>query len=54
MSHHLLRRHFHVPASLVLGVMFYPFQAHAWVEWGPWTFSDDRDRCEVYIPVARF
>lgn len=51
---HLLRGTFHLPAELVIGVMPYPFQAHAWVECGPWTVSDDRNRCDAYTPVARF
>lgn len=43
-----------LPAELVVGVILYPFQAHAWVECGPWTVTDDRTSCGEYQPVARY
>jgi hypothetical protein len=51
---HLLHRRWGLPAQLVLGVMLYPFEAHAWVECGPWTATDERTNCEAYLPVARY
>jgi hypothetical protein len=53
-SWHLLRNGRGLPAELVVGVMSYPFQAHAWVECGGLTVSDERRRCEMYTPAARF
>jgi hypothetical protein len=51
---HLLRTYFGLPAELVVGVICYPFQAHVWVEYGPWIVTDQRATCETYTPVARF
>jgi hypothetical protein len=53
-SWHLLRNRFGLPAELVVGVMPYPFQAHAWVECGRLTVTDESGRCEMYTAVARF
>lgn len=50
---HVLRNRWAMPAELVVGVLAFPFQAHAWVECGPWTVTDDRARCELYTPAAR-
>ena len=47
----LLRR-MGVPVRLVMGVSFYPFEAHAWTECGPHVVADDRERCEQFTPVA--
>jgi hypothetical protein len=43
-----------LPAELVIGVMLYPFQAHAWVECGPWTVTDAALVCSAYTPAARY
>jgi hypothetical protein len=43
-----------VPAALVIGVSGFPVQGHCWCEFGPWTFSDERDWCEMFTPVARY
>lgn len=51
---HILRGRYRLPAELVVGVILYPFQAHAWVECGAWHLSDDRSHCDQYIPVARY
>jgi hypothetical protein len=53
-SWHLLRNRLGLPAELVVGVMPYPFQAHAWVECGAVLVSDEPSRCETYTPAARF
>lgn len=41
-----------VPASLVVGVCVFPLEGHCWCEFGSCIFSDDRDRCQTYTPVA--
>ena len=43
-----------LPAELVIGVLAFPFQAHAWVECGPLTVTDERSRCEMFTPAARY
>jgi hypothetical protein len=43
-----------VPAALVIGVSLFPVQGHCWCEYGTWTFSDERDWCEMFMPVARY
>jgi len=39
-------------ARLVMGVMLYPFTAHAWSECGGRVVSDDPERCKQFVPVA--
>jgi hypothetical protein len=51
---HILRNRWGLPAELVVGVLAFPFEAHAWVECGPLTVTDDRSRCELYLPAARY
>jgi Transglutaminase-like superfamily/Coenzyme PQQ synthesis protein D (PqqD) len=51
---YLLRHQFGLPTEIVAGAIPYPFQAHAWVECGPWTITDERANCDAYVPVARF
>jgi Transglutaminase-like superfamily len=41
-----------LPARLVMGVMVYPFTAHAWTECLGHIVGDDRARCEQFAPVA--
>jgi hypothetical protein len=53
-GHHLLRAAYGLPATLVVGVQHYPFGAHAWVEIGGRTVTDDEGRCADFEPVARF
>jgi hypothetical protein len=48
---HLLRR-MGLPARLVMGVMLYPFTAHAWTEYRGRVVGDDHARCEQFVPVA--
>jgi hypothetical protein len=50
----VLREDFGLPAELVVGAIPYPFQAHAWVECGPWTITDERANCNAFTRVARF
>jgi hypothetical protein len=42
------------PAELVVGVDLFPFLGHCWCESGAWTVSDDRSRCERFVPVIRY
>ena len=51
---HILKSTFGLPADLVIGINLYPFQAHAWVECGSWTVTDDRSHCEIFTPAARY
>lgn len=51
---HILKTTFGLPAEVVIGINLYPFQAHAWVECGPWTVTDDRSHCEIFTPAARY
>jgi len=51
---HILRNRWGLTAELVVGVQAFPFKAHAWVECGPWTVTDERAHCEMYIPAARY
>lgn len=51
---HILKSTFGLPAELVIGINLYPFQAHAWVECGSWTVTDDRSHCEMFTPAARY
>jgi hypothetical protein len=41
-----------LPARLVMGVMLYPFAAHAWAECAGRIVGDDLARCEQFVPVA--
>jgi hypothetical protein len=50
----LLARRCGLASDLVVGTQPYPFLAHAWIECGEQTLSDDRDRCESFVPVARY
>ncbi len=45
---HILRNRWNLPAELVIGVMAFPFEAHAWVECGPMTVTDERACCETF------
>lgn len=51
---HILKFTFGLPAELVIGINLYPFQAHAWVECGSCTVTDDRSHCEIFTPAARY
>jgi hypothetical protein len=50
----LLGRRYGLASDLVVGARPYPFEAHAWVECGDATLSDDRARCDAFAPVARY
>jgi hypothetical protein len=50
-SWHLLKRR-GLPARLFMGVMLYPFAAHAWTECHGQVVGDDQARCEQFVPVA--
>jgi hypothetical protein len=43
-----------VPATLVVGLEFFPLIGHCWCEAGPWVLSDHEDNCELYTPVIRY
>lgn len=51
---HILKTTFGLPAEVVIGINLYPFMAHAWVECGSWTVTDDRSHCEIFTPAARY
>jgi hypothetical protein len=51
---HILRNRWGFAAELVVGVLAYPFEAHAWVECGPLTATDSQAHCEMYTPAARY
>jgi hypothetical protein len=51
---HILRNRWGLPAELVVGVLFFPFQAHAWVECGSWMVTDERSRCDAFTPAVRY
>jgi hypothetical protein len=53
-GHQILRAVFGLPAELVIGIERHPFAAHAWVECDGMIVTDDRDRCELFTPVARY
>jgi hypothetical protein len=50
----LLARRYGIAADLVVGAQPYPFLAHAWIECGNLTLSDDRAHCDSFVPVARY
>lgn len=50
----ILTRDIGVPAELIIGVNFYPFHAHAWVESNSLTVTDHAVICETYTPIARY
>jgi asparagine synthase (glutamine-hydrolysing) len=41
-------------ATLVVGIQLFPLAGHCWCEIGAWTLSDERARCDPYIPVIRY
>lgn len=49
-----LRHRLGLPAELVVGVLNYPFQVHAWVECGPLTLTDDAERAALFTPASRY
>lgn len=51
---HLLRGRLGLPAELVIGVQFYPYSGHVWVECEGSVVTDDSARCDAYRAVARF
>jgi hypothetical protein len=50
----LLAHRYGIASDLVIGALPYPFEAHAWIECGDVTLSDDRAHCESFVPVARY
>jgi hypothetical protein len=42
------------PSELVVGVDLFPFLGHCWCESGDRTLSDERYRCERFVPVLRY
>ncbi len=51
---HILRNRWNLPAVLVIGVMPFPFEAHAWVECGPMTVTEERARCETFQRAIQY
>ncbi len=51
---YVLRHLFGLPAEMVIGIIPFPFQAHAWVECSGQVVTDDPAGCELYTPVARY
>ena len=51
---HILRGRFGLPATLLVGIKRYPFQAHAWVEIEGRYISDHQERCQEFSVVARY
>jgi hypothetical protein len=41
-------------AAVVVGIDLFPVAGHCWCEVGPWTLSDDQERCVYYTPVGRW
>jgi hypothetical protein len=50
----LLAHRYGIGSDLVVGTQPYPFLAHAWIECGGSTLSDDRAHCASFVPVARY
>lgn len=50
----ILRCRYGLAAELVLGVIPFPFQAHAWVECDGAVISDDHENCKAYETVKRY
>jgi hypothetical protein len=40
-----------LPASLLLGIQFYPLAGHCWCEVGKLILSDDKPVCDLYAPI---
>lgn len=53
-GYQILRYFYGLSATLVVGVEFNPFRAHAWVECNGFTVTDDRAHCAMFMPVARY
>jgi hypothetical protein len=49
-----LARTIGLPASLVIGVHFFPLAGHCWCQSGVRVLSDEPERCEAYQPVVRY
>jgi hypothetical protein len=43
-----------IPATLVVGIHWYPLAGHCWCEVGPRKLTDFEDRCGTYQQVARY
>ncbi len=43
-----------IPATLVVGIDLFPLAGHCWCEVGSRVLTDFEDRCEAYLPVARY
>jgi hypothetical protein len=43
-----------MPATLIVGLELFPLGGHCWCEVGPWTLSDEPDRCRLFTPVLRY
>ena len=43
-----------IPATLVVGIHWFPLAGHCWCEVGPRKLTDFADRCETYRQVARY
>ena len=49
-----LARQSGLPATVVIGVEFYPLGGHCWCEIGDRVVSDDPGNCARYLPVFRY
>jgi hypothetical protein len=43
-----------LPVALVVGLELFPLAGHCWCASGPWTLSDDAERCALFTPVLRY
>lgn len=49
-----LARRAGLPAALVVGIQLFPLSGHCWCQLGPWTLSDDRERCDQFRAVLEY
>ena len=49
-----LRTFYGLPATLVVGISYYPFRIHAWVECDGRIITDDSLHCQPFTPVVRY
>jgi hypothetical protein len=43
-----------LPATLVVGVEFYPLAGHSWCETGSAVIGDEKSNCQRFTPAFRF
>ena len=48
LGYRLIRKKYHLPVEIVIGVRKYPFAAHAWLQCNEVNFIDDKDETEGF------